>query len=355
MVPPADLQRHGARPVRHLRALGQHVHHALDVGQRLLDLAVDHAHEVERDEELQQQRIDHDEVADGLGAGHDVEHGHGHAAGERRGEDDGLAGVEHGERGVALDAGLLVDGHRLIVAAGLALLGAEVFHGLVVEEAVDRLGVGLGVALVHGAADLDAPVGRPHRVPEIEHDHQRDRAGVAPVERVEQHGQHQRELDDGRHEGHQRHARDVLDAEPAALQHAREPAGLALQVKAQREAMHVLEGGERELAHRMHGDPGEHALAHLHQQRHGHAGEAVEQGGQHRRADQPRERLRGGNGAAGGRHQRVRRPLEGEGHGDRDELGRQHQHEREDDGGLQVGPIRRPDVGRKRPQHAKLV
>jgi hypothetical protein len=38
-----------------------------------------------------------------------------------------------------------------------------------------------------------------------------------------------------------------------------------------------------------------------------------------------RERLLGGNGAAGGRHQRVRRPLEGEGHGDRDELGRQHQ------------------------------
>ena len=55
---------------------------------------------------------------------------------------------------------------------------------------------------------------------------------------------------------------------------------------------------------------------------------AVEQGGQHRRADQPRERLLGRNGAAGGRHQRVRRPLEGERHGDGDELGHQHQHQR---------------------------
>ena len=52
----------------------------------------------------------------------------------------------------------------------------------------------------------------------------------------------------------------------AALEHAGEAAGLALQVEAQREAVHVLEGVERQLAHGMQGDLGEHALAHLHQQ-----------------------------------------------------------------------------------------
>ena len=80
-------ERHGARAVRHLRRLGQHVHHALDVGQRLLDLAIDHAHEVERNEQLQHQRVDHHEVADGLGAGGDVVARHHHAGGQRDGED----------------------------------------------------------------------------------------------------------------------------------------------------------------------------------------------------------------------------------------------------------------------------
>ena len=276
-------------------------------------------------------------------------------SGQRAGEDRGLARVEHRERGVGFDAGLLVGRHRLIVAPRLALLGAEVFHGLVVEQAVDRLGVGLGVALVHGAADVDAPVGGLHREPQVEHDHRQHGDDVAPVELPGAHRQHQHELDDGRHERHQHHARDVLDAEPAALQHAREAAGLALQVKAQRELVHMLEGAQRQLAHGVHGDLGEHALAHLHQQRHGDADSAVEHDRQHRRAREPRQCRAAGQVAAGGRDQRVRRPLERERHGDRDELRRQHERERKHDGGLQVRPVGRPDVGGQAFQHTPLL
>ena len=54
----------------------------------------------------------------------------------------------------------------------------------------------------------------------------------------------------------------------AALEHAGEAAGLALEVEAQRQAVHVLEGLQRELAHRMHRDLGEQAVADLGQQRH---------------------------------------------------------------------------------------
>ena len=38
------------------------------------------------------------------------------------------------------------------------------------------------------------------------------------------------------------HADDGLDAVAAALEHARQPAGLALEMKAQRQSMHVHEG-----------------------------------------------------------------------------------------------------------------
>ena len=43
----------------------------------------------------------------------------------------------------------------------------------------------------------------------------------------------------------------------AALEHAGQAAGLALEVEAQRQAVHVLEGLERELAHGVHRDLGE--------------------------------------------------------------------------------------------------
>jgi hypothetical protein len=58
----------------------------------------------------------------------------------------------------------------------------------------------------------------------------------------------------------------------APLQHAGQPAGLALQVEAQGQPVHVLEGLQRELAHRVHGDLGEEAVAHLGEHRHQDAG-----------------------------------------------------------------------------------
>ena len=88
---------------------------------------------------------------------------HHHGDGEPDGEDRRLAGIEHGKRDVGLDARVLVALHRAVVALRLALLGDEIFHRLVVEQRVDRLDVGVGVAVVHAAADADAPLGRVDR------------------------------------------------------------------------------------------------------------------------------------------------------------------------------------------------
>ncbi len=150
---------------------------------------------------------------------------------------------------------LLVTLHRMVVARGFAFLGAEIFHRLVVQQRVDRLGVGLGIGIVHLAANFDPPFGRDVGVIHVDHDGDHCDEHVAPVELPQQHGHQQRDLDDGRDQLQDHHPHNDLDAEAAALQHARQAAGLALQVKAQRQFMHVHESEVGELAHRVHRHP----------------------------------------------------------------------------------------------------
>ena len=88
----------------------------LDVDHRLLDLAIDHAHEIERLVELDHHGVDHDEIADGVGAVLDAVGAHHHGDGEPDGEDRRLAGIEHGERHIGLDARVLVARHGAVVA-----------------------------------------------------------------------------------------------------------------------------------------------------------------------------------------------------------------------------------------------
>ena len=127
-------------------------------------------------------------------------------------------------------------------------------------------------------------------------------------------------------------------------------------MEAQRQAVHVLEGVERQLAHGMQGDLGEHALAHLHEQRHGDARRAVEQDGEHRRADQPGKRLR---------HRHACRPppatsasvahLKVNGMATVTSLAASISTSESDDGRLQIRPIGRPYIRSKPPESTHLL
>ena len=86
------------RRVADLLRLGEQAEHALDIGQRLLDLAVDHAEVVERDRELDQERVDHDQVADLQRAGDDAGRGAPQQQREADRDDRGLADVQCGQR-----------------------------------------------------------------------------------------------------------------------------------------------------------------------------------------------------------------------------------------------------------------
>ena len=72
-----------------------------------------------------------------------------------------------------------------------------------------------------------------------------------------------------------RHAHDSVDAVDAALDHAAQASGAALQMKAQRELMQVPEGAVGELAHGVLGNHGEPHVAELREQHHQHAAHAI--------------------------------------------------------------------------------
>ncbi len=63
-----------------------------------------------------------------------VEHGH-----QANGDDELLAGVEHGQRALALEGGTAVTLQVLVVALRLEIFVVEVLHGFVVQQRVDGL------------------------------------------------------------------------------------------------------------------------------------------------------------------------------------------------------------------------
>ena len=186
-----------------------------------------------------------------------------------------------------------------------------------------------------------AIIGEPHE----ERDRQPDDDDIAPVEMQKQHGDDQHQFDDRRRQLQQHHAHDGLDGVAAALEHARQPAGLALEMKAQRQQMHVLEREHRQPPHRVHRHLGENAVAPLGEKRHDDAHAAIGERHHDRRRERPGEPIvrRHRRRAAAG--ERIGRPFEGERHRDGREFGEEQKHGRENDAALQVAPVRRPDIG----------
>jgi hypothetical protein len=84
------------------RAHGQQAEHLLDRRQRALDLAIDHAEEIERHEQLHHEGVDQHEVAHAhLGAAH-VARRQCHARGHRQRHDQRLPGIQREQRQAVL-------------------------------------------------------------------------------------------------------------------------------------------------------------------------------------------------------------------------------------------------------------
>ncbi len=225
-------------------------------------------------------------------------------------------------------------------------LGVEILDRLVVEQAVDGLGVGVGIGLVHRAANGDAPFGDGDREPAIEEDGRHRGEGEPDVEIYDEDDADERELKQRRENRKEREREQRVDALGAALDDAVETAGALFQMEAQRQCVDVPEGLDRDLAHRTVGDLGEDGVAKLGEGLHQNARDAVGQD----EAEGYGEALIGGTGL-----KRIDRPGIHERDDQGDDLGQNKQEDGEHHPAFEPWMSSRPDIGPKRPNGAPAV
>ena len=259
--PAAHLQRLCPRRVQHFGGLAQQAEHLPHVDQRLPDLAVDGAKEVQRQRDLDHIGVDHDEIADRQHLGlHPLcrHHHHRHQPG---GDQRRLPCVQHRQAESGLDRRHLVPRHRPVIARRLARLGPEILDRLEVQEAVDGLLVGVGVLIVHLAPHLHPPLGDAKGIGDIEGDGDHHDRHVLPAEqRPEDHRDH-RQFQDQRPDREQHEAQQEIDTLDAAFHNAAQAAGLAGDVIAHRQAVDVGERLQRQPSQRPLADPHKDRIA----------------------------------------------------------------------------------------------
>ena len=257
------MQRDRIRRVLNLALALEQAEHLLQIGQRLLDLAVDHAQEVERNVELDHERVDHHQIAQRHAPRDHALGGAPQHGDQGDGDQQLLAGVEHRQRGLRLELGAAQLVQALVVAPGLEGFVVEVLDRLVVQQRVDRLGMRAGVQIVHLLAELGAPLGHRHGEDDVDHQRGQRDPGEGRVELDRQDTQHQAHLDQGGQDAVERVRNERLHTARAALDVARHAAGLALQVEAQAQRVQMLEDLQGDAARCALGGLGEDQLTQL--------------------------------------------------------------------------------------------
>ena len=243
------IQRDGVLGIDDLLAGVEQTEDAVHVHQGIAQGAVDHAEEVQRHEQLQHQRVDQHQVAQGHHASNHPACCLEHQQGDTDGDDRPLPEIEQGHRVLAAHGGLFPALQGPVVALQLVALVVEVLDRLVVDEPVDGLGIGLGIKPVHLVTEMHAPVGDAQREGDVgEHrgkSDDRERHRIA----MQQDGGHQQELGCRRHDVEHQVVENGADALRTAFQITRDGSGVALQMETQRQPVEVLQHLVGEAAH----------------------------------------------------------------------------------------------------------
>jgi hypothetical protein len=209
-----------------------------------------------------------------------------------------------------------------------------IFDGFVVEQAVHRLGLGLGIHLVHGAAEFYPPVGKRQREIHVQRHRRERQRGIAPVEQRPQKDRDQQQLEDGRDDIEHGQPQHALDAFGAAIHRAGKSTGLAVEMEAQRQTVQVPEGLERHDAHGALLHAGKHRVAEFGKPGGGDAQQAIA-GNQRYRQCQHRPVLR---------RQRVDRVAVDQRHIYGGDFCRDQEHRRDDDAQMRGMLALRPKI-----------
>ena len=206
--------------------------HLIHVHQRLLDLAINHAQKIQRNIKLDQQRIDQHQIAQGQRARRDTARRAVHQQGQAAGNQQTLGDVEPRQRRGAAHRRCFPALQIFVVALDLEFFVAEIFDRLVVKQAIDGLGAGARIHLVHRTAKFRAPLGDDDGRDDVD-DQCAERDNSEPNVVFRHHDDaDQRHLQQRRQNAEDSEAQQRLDAARAALDVARHAAGLAFQVKA---------------------------------------------------------------------------------------------------------------------------
>ena len=174
-----------------------------------------------------------------------------------------MTGIQNSQGIIGFDAGIHKACDRFIIAVALAIFRTKIFDCFVIQQTVDRFGIGLGITVIHAATNANPPLRRLGGKAHIEENHQHSDKRIAPVKLIEHDSKDQRKFDNGRDRCQHGHSDDGFDATASALQHTGQAARLLFQMEAQGQAMHVLEGFQRQSANGMHGHGGKQRIPHL--------------------------------------------------------------------------------------------
>jgi hypothetical protein len=193
-----------ARLVLHFLRLIEEPKHRLHIDKRLRDLAIDGAEQIERLIQLHQDGIAHHERADSELSARDAHGGQYHHETHADRHDHGLAGVQNRKRYLSLDGRAREFVHRFLEAARFVTFVVEIFDGLVVQQAVDGLGVRLAVAVIHLAPEPDPPACDREGEPDIAAHHGERRQRDPDIELPDHDRGEQQQLEEGRENAEQR-------------------------------------------------------------------------------------------------------------------------------------------------------
>lgn len=251
------------------------VEEGFHVKETLAEFAVDAAEEVEGNGELEDELIDHDEVADGEAPRGDSLGGHVHHSGEGSGEDEVLTGIEICERGGNFDAGSLVVLQRRVVAVGFVRLIVEILDGFVVDERVHR---DCGTSVVGGVgllAEFGSPRGGADGEPGVGR-HGADSEGrELPAVLVGKHAGNEGDFEGGRDDVEDHRGEEEANSFGSPINGAGETSSLAREVEGQVQAEEMIKDIARDAANGFLGDGRKYGIAELLGERGADAGRAV--------------------------------------------------------------------------------
>ena len=273
----------------------------------------------------------------------DAHGGHDHHDHKARRDQESLPEVQESQRIGGLEGGALITFHRAVIAARLAGFGPEILDGLEIQQAVDGLLVGVGILIIHLAAQFHAPFGDRKGEPDIDRDGQHDHRQVPDVEQEKQDPRDHQQFQNQRPDREKQETQQEVHALHTAFDDPAEAPGLARQVIAHRQAMDMGEGFQRQRPERALPDGGEYRIAQLLKAVRKKPRHAIGHGQTHRAQHQrrhpfPRQRIHGLL-VKDRRH-----------HGD--DLAHHQRQQRQNDAPLYPRLILGPQIGRDTPDRA---